>query len=218
MNTMLAPAPVPTICGVLDMDRTWWGAPEADWTMRMDRAKQDARLAFFDSYGRPEETEAGAWRRHLYEVRHHGGCVWSVTGSATRLASRTPTGQWPRGWPRSHRRPAGYRPASRSTATGRRAATSAAGQLRAGRECDQNHDQADRLVQDDGRERGEAEEAGQQWQRELHTARTDHPAQNSEGCSRAEHLGRWVRRAGRGAVLVRGHRGHPRRFRGADDR
>ncbi|KMO96067.1 phosphotransferase family protein [Streptomyces roseus] len=72
VNTMLAAAPVPTICGVLDMDRTCWGDPEADWTMRMARAKQDARLAFFDSYGRPEETEAGAWRRHLYEVRHLG--------------------------------------------------------------------------------------------------------------------------------------------------
>ncbi|MFG2667574.1 phosphotransferase family protein [Streptomyces sp. NPDC048387] len=72
VNTMLAPAPVPTICGVLDMDRTWWGDPEADWTMRMARAKQDARLAFFDSYGRPAETEAGAWRRHVYEVRHLG--------------------------------------------------------------------------------------------------------------------------------------------------
>ncbi|UUU37526.1 phosphotransferase family protein [Streptomyces sp. NBC_00162] len=72
VNTMLAAAPVPTICGVLDMDRTWWGDPEADWTLRMARAKQDARLAFFDSYGRPEETEAGAWRRHVYEVRHLG--------------------------------------------------------------------------------------------------------------------------------------------------
>ncbi|MGW7064949.1 phosphotransferase family protein [Streptomyces sp. NPDC054904] len=73
VNTMLAAAPVPTISGVLDMDRTWWGDPEADWTMRMARAKQDARLAFFDSYGRPAETEAGVWRRHVYEVRHLGG-------------------------------------------------------------------------------------------------------------------------------------------------
>ncbi|WP_331735016.1 aminoglycoside phosphotransferase family protein (plasmid) [Streptomyces goshikiensis] len=72
VNTMLAAAPVPTICGVLDMDRTWWGDPEADWTMRMARAKQDARLAFFDSYGRTAETDAGAWRRHVYEVRHLG--------------------------------------------------------------------------------------------------------------------------------------------------
>ncbi|MEU6212763.1 aminoglycoside phosphotransferase family protein [Streptomyces sp. NPDC047023] len=73
VNTMLTEgAPVPTICGVLDMDRTWWGDPEADWTMRMARAKQDARTAFFDSYGRPADTEAGAWRRHVYEVRHLG--------------------------------------------------------------------------------------------------------------------------------------------------
>ncbi|MFE6911905.1 phosphotransferase family protein [Streptomyces erythrochromogenes] len=72
VNTMLGAAPVPTICGVLDMDRTWWGDPEADWTMRMARAKQDARTAFFDSYGRPAETDAGAWRRHVYEVRHLG--------------------------------------------------------------------------------------------------------------------------------------------------
>lgn len=72
VNTMLGAAPVPTICGVLDMDRIWWGDPEADWTMRMARAKQDARLAFFDSYGRPAETESGAWRRRVYEVRHLG--------------------------------------------------------------------------------------------------------------------------------------------------
>ncbi|MFE5677270.1 hypothetical protein ACFQ7B_31435 [Streptomyces erythrochromogenes] len=48
------------------------GDPEADWTMRMARANQDARTAFFDSYGRPVETEAGAWRRHVYEVCHLG--------------------------------------------------------------------------------------------------------------------------------------------------
>ncbi|MFE5492995.1 phosphotransferase family protein [Streptomyces virginiae] len=72
VNTMLAAAPVPTICGVLDMDRTWWGDPEADWTMRMARAKQDARTAFFDSYGLPADTEKSAWRRHVYEVRHLG--------------------------------------------------------------------------------------------------------------------------------------------------
>ncbi|MEV7618019.1 aminoglycoside phosphotransferase family protein [Streptomyces sp. NPDC089799] len=72
VNTMLAAAPVPTICGVLDMDRTWWGDPEADWTMRMACAKQDARTAFFDSYGRAEETENSGWRRRVYEVRHLG--------------------------------------------------------------------------------------------------------------------------------------------------
>ncbi|MFD8952823.1 hypothetical protein ACFV0B_28690 [Streptomyces xanthophaeus] len=99
VNTMLAAAPVPTICGVLDIDRTWWGDPEADWTMRMAGAKQDARTAFFDAHGRPAETEAAQWRRHVYVCATSGRCVWSGTGSATRSASRTPTGQWRRSWP-----------------------------------------------------------------------------------------------------------------------
>ncbi|GAA1553334.1 aminoglycoside phosphotransferase family protein [Streptomyces globosus] len=73
VNTLLASAPVPSICGVLNLDRTWWGDPEADWTMRMARAQQDERLAFLDTYPRPEETEAAAWRRHVYEVCHLGG-------------------------------------------------------------------------------------------------------------------------------------------------
>ncbi|MFE9481276.1 hypothetical protein ACFYNM_22050 [Streptomyces spororaveus] len=29
-------------------------------------------MAFFDAYPRPVETEAVAWRRHVYEVRHLG--------------------------------------------------------------------------------------------------------------------------------------------------
>ncbi|WP_405533043.1 aminoglycoside phosphotransferase family protein [Streptomyces avidinii] len=72
VNTLLAPTPVPAICGVLDMDRTWWGDPEADWTMRMARAKQDERLAFFEACPAPADTESARWRRHLYEVRHLG--------------------------------------------------------------------------------------------------------------------------------------------------
>lgn len=72
VNTLLAPAPVPAICGVLDMDRTWWGDPEADWTMRMARAKQDERLSFFDGYPARADTESGRWRRRVYEVRHLG--------------------------------------------------------------------------------------------------------------------------------------------------
>jgi len=40
VNVMLADgAPDPTITGVLDMDRTWWGDPAADWTIRLARAK-----------------------------------------------------------------------------------------------------------------------------------------------------------------------------------
>lgn len=72
VNTLLAPAPVPAICGVLDLDRTWWGDPEADWTMRMARAKQDERLSFFDAYPARADTESCRWRRRVYEVRHLG--------------------------------------------------------------------------------------------------------------------------------------------------
>ncbi|MBT2404624.1 aminoglycoside phosphotransferase family protein [Streptomyces sp. ISL-87] len=73
VNTMLAGgAPVPTICGVLDMDRTWWGDPEADWPTRMARAKQDERLSFFEACPAPADTAPVRWRRHVYEVRHLG--------------------------------------------------------------------------------------------------------------------------------------------------
>ncbi|MGW6706119.1 phosphotransferase family protein [Streptomyces sp. NPDC054956] len=73
VNTMLATAaPVPTITGVLDMDRTWWGDPDADWTLRMARAKQDERLAFFDTYGAPASSSAAEFRRQVYEARHLG--------------------------------------------------------------------------------------------------------------------------------------------------
>jgi aminoglycoside phosphotransferase (APT) family kinase protein len=73
VNTMLAEsAPEPTITGVLDMDRLWWGDPAADWTIRMARAKQDERLAFWESYGPLDRSPAATWRSRVYEARHLG--------------------------------------------------------------------------------------------------------------------------------------------------
>ncbi|MEV0165839.1 phosphotransferase family protein [Nonomuraea fuscirosea] len=73
VNTMLAAeAPVPTVTGVLDLDRTWWGDPAADWTIRMASRKQDERLAFWESYGEPDADPAARWRSLLYELRHLG--------------------------------------------------------------------------------------------------------------------------------------------------
>ncbi|MBA4867035.1 hypothetical protein H1V43_38245 [Streptomyces sp. PSKA54] len=82
-------------------------------------------------------------------------------------------------------------PANRLTATGQRAATSAAGRDRcqAGGQGDQEHDQVHRLVQDDGRECREPEEADQQRQAELCAAQPDHPAQHADDRSRAEYDG-----------------------------
>ncbi|PZG20238.1 phosphotransferase family protein [Nonomuraea aridisoli] len=73
VNTMLAPdAPEPTITGVFDFDRTWWGDPAADWTIRLASAKQDERVAFWEAYGPPDRTPAAVWRSLVYEVRHLG--------------------------------------------------------------------------------------------------------------------------------------------------
>ncbi|MEX3104964.1 hypothetical protein ACSCBZ_21445 [Streptomyces niveiscabiei] len=67
-----AAAAEPTITGVLDMDRTWFGDPAADWTIRMALAKQDERVAFWEAYGERDRSPAAVWRSLVYEVRHLG--------------------------------------------------------------------------------------------------------------------------------------------------
>ncbi|KUF17344.1 phosphotransferase family protein [Streptomyces silvensis] len=73
VNCLLAPsAPQPTITGVLDFDRTLFGDPLADWTIRMASAKADEREAFWESYGVPERSPAAQRRAWIYEARHLG--------------------------------------------------------------------------------------------------------------------------------------------------
>ncbi|MEU9891851.1 aminoglycoside phosphotransferase family protein [Sphaerisporangium sp. NPDC051011] len=73
VNCLLAPAAEePTITGVLDFDRTWFGAVEADWTIRMATAKADEREAFWESYGALDRSPAAVWRARIYEARHLG--------------------------------------------------------------------------------------------------------------------------------------------------
>ncbi|MFF9409840.1 phosphotransferase family protein [Streptomyces anandii] len=72
VNTMLAAAPTPVISGILDLDRTLWGDPAADWTIRMASAKADERTAFWDTYGPRATSAADAWRALVYEARHLG--------------------------------------------------------------------------------------------------------------------------------------------------
>lgn len=74
VNVMLGEkAPEPTITGVFDMDRTWWGDSAADWTIRMALAKPGTeRDAFWESYGPLDRTSAGVWRSRIYEARHIG--------------------------------------------------------------------------------------------------------------------------------------------------
>lgn len=65
-------ADVPTITGVLDFDRCIFGAPDADWTIRMATAKSDERTAFWESYGPLDRSAAAMWRARIYEARHLG--------------------------------------------------------------------------------------------------------------------------------------------------
>lgn len=71
-NTLLkAGASVPTITGVFDCDRAWWGDPEADWPLYLARRKPGSeRDAFWKGYGPAGRTEEARWRALLYEARH----------------------------------------------------------------------------------------------------------------------------------------------------
>ncbi|GAA2581037.1 hypothetical protein GCM10010399_08500 [Dactylosporangium fulvum] len=74
VNVMLdAHAAEPTITGVFDLDRTWWGDPAADWTMHMALAKPGTeRDAFWDSYGPLERSAEASLRAFVYQARHIG--------------------------------------------------------------------------------------------------------------------------------------------------
>lgn len=71
-NTMLVEdLPEPTISGVFDCDRTWWGDPEADWPIYLALRKPDSeRGAFWSSYGSVHLTEQARWRAMVYEAKH----------------------------------------------------------------------------------------------------------------------------------------------------
>ncbi len=72
VNVMVVPdASEPTICGVLDCDRTFWGDPEADWTIRMaGRRPGTERDAFWEAYGPLSTTSEAALRGLFYQARH----------------------------------------------------------------------------------------------------------------------------------------------------
>jgi aminoglycoside phosphotransferase (APT) family kinase protein len=76
VNVMLdATASEPTITGVLDFDRTWWGDPESDWTIFMAAKKPGTeRDAFWETYGQRPST-AGAARRSLFYLARHIGAI-----------------------------------------------------------------------------------------------------------------------------------------------
>jgi aminoglycoside phosphotransferase (APT) family kinase protein len=73
----------PTITGILDADRAWWGDPMADWTMfiwaRGDGAEMEwERSLFWQGYSQPEESKGAKFRANVYEAMHTGAAlVWA---------------------------------------------------------------------------------------------------------------------------------------------
>ena len=62
----------PSIVGVLDADRSWWGDPIADWTMFiLAHAEPDEGHAhFWQAYGKPEDTPGARFRKTVYDGMH----------------------------------------------------------------------------------------------------------------------------------------------------
>jgi aminoglycoside phosphotransferase (APT) family kinase protein len=73
----------PSISGILDADRAWWGDPLADWTMfvlAMAAAPETQRFhaRFWQAYGELEQTLETTFRQAVYEAMHIGtALVWA---------------------------------------------------------------------------------------------------------------------------------------------
>jgi aminoglycoside phosphotransferase (APT) family kinase protein len=74
----------PSIVGVLDADRAWWGDPQADWTMFVlskAAAPETDHLhsRFWQSYGARDQTPEAEFRQAIYEALHIGtALVWAT--------------------------------------------------------------------------------------------------------------------------------------------
>lgn len=69
----------PTISGILDADRAWWGDPLADWTMfvlAMEAPeKHPGHARFWHAYGAVEQTPETSFRQAVYEAMHIGSAM-----------------------------------------------------------------------------------------------------------------------------------------------
>lgn len=97
VNLLLdAEAAEPTITGVLDGDRAWWGDPLADGTIdRALRRPGTERDAFWQTYGALPTTAGDQLRRHVYRARPSPRRCSSSTGSATGPRWTRRTRCWP---------------------------------------------------------------------------------------------------------------------------
>lgn len=74
-------AEAPSIVGVLDADRSWWGDPMADWTMFIlaHAEAEEGHAHFWEAYGPREDTLGAKFRITVYDGMHAStALVWSV--------------------------------------------------------------------------------------------------------------------------------------------
>ncbi|MFD4258692.1 hypothetical protein ACFWR9_13905 [Streptomyces sp. NPDC058534] len=57
---------------MIDFDRTLWGDPTADRTIRSTTAKADGWQSFWETSGPLDQSDAATWRSKIYEARHLG--------------------------------------------------------------------------------------------------------------------------------------------------
>ena len=70
----------PSIVGILDADRAWWGDPLADWTMFIlaHAEQEEGHSHFWQAYGQREDTPAMRFRKTVYDGMHAGtALVWA---------------------------------------------------------------------------------------------------------------------------------------------
>ena len=71
----------PSIVGILDADRSWWGDSMADWTMFIlaHADQEEGHSHFWKTYGKPEETQGARFRANVYDAMHAGTAfIWAV--------------------------------------------------------------------------------------------------------------------------------------------
>jgi aminoglycoside phosphotransferase (APT) family kinase protein len=81
----------PSIVGILDADRSWWGDPMADWTMFILKHadKEEGHSRFWKTYGQPEDTQGFRFRATVYDAMHAGTAfVWARRHNDEETVSR----------------------------------------------------------------------------------------------------------------------------------
>lgn len=80
-NILISRESKPSIVGILDADRSWWGEPMADWTMFIlaHAERQEGHSHFWKAYGQPENTRSASFRKSVYDAMHAGmAFIWAV--------------------------------------------------------------------------------------------------------------------------------------------